>query len=149
MTNATGAEMSKRAARHESIVGDCRSMLAIGLPKSEIKRRLRSAHKIHFRRSESYISEARAQLIADAGVSREDVFAEQMAFYRAIKADPECSALERLKAAERIDKLLGLETQRESSLTQQQQVVVVFDEQFYRSGGPAPQAISASARDSQ
>jgi hypothetical protein len=99
---ATRAEERDRIER-------TRQLLAAGSYKGEVKKALIAAYGISARTCEAYISRARAEILAGTGRSEDEHRADALALYESIKADPNSTNIEKLKAQERIDKLLALE----------------------------------------
>ena len=89
----------------------CRSMLLRRVPKNTIKRALRAKFggEISANTIEGYLGRAREALLADVGRGRHNHRANALGFYESIVADPKVAPRDKIKAQERIDKLLGLE----------------------------------------
>jgi hypothetical protein len=89
----------------------CRSMLLRGVPKFTIKRafRQRFGADIDHATIERYLTRAREGMLADLTRGRQTFRAGSLAFYESVKADPTATVRDKVKAQERIDKLLGLE----------------------------------------
>lgn len=84
--------------------------LCSGKREHEIERLLRAEpHNLSKRSAIRYLARARDMLVAETKRSREEHRAESLATYRAILDDPESEPRDRVRAQERIDKLLGLE----------------------------------------
>lgn len=99
----TAAEMAAR-------VEYARQLLAGGAYKSTIAAALRAKFgPLCARTVEVYLSRAREKIHAAAHDGRVELRCESLAFYRSIIADPKADHRDKLKARERIDKLLALE----------------------------------------
>jgi hypothetical protein len=84
-------------------------LLCRRLYKSDIKRALKQRYSMPARTCEDYIARARERIVAETGESKPEHRAKSLAFYESVLADPEEKAADRIRAQERIDKLLGLE----------------------------------------
>src|SRR5438874_2027192 len=89
----------------------CRSMLLRRVPKSTIKKafRQRFGHNIDHTTIERYLLRAREVMLTDLTRGRQLLRAEGLALYESILADPKAAHRDKVKAQERIDKLMGLE----------------------------------------
>jgi hypothetical protein len=89
----------------------CRSMLLRRVPKSTIKKviRQRFGAELSANTIEGYLGRAREQLLADVTRGRQNHRADALGFYESMLANPKVADRDRIKAQERIDKLLGLE----------------------------------------
>ena len=104
----------KRSTRAEKAerIEMCRRLLAQGKRKSDIKK----AVAAHYGCTESgvetnYLYRARELMLLDLQRPVVEHRVDSYEFYREILADKQASLRDKLKACERIDKLLGLETQ--------------------------------------
>lgn len=86
-----------------------RKLLASRFSKADIKKTLMGLYGVSARTCESYLARAREEIRAETDKPIEDHRADAYAFYESILANPEGDPRLRLKAQERIDKLLGLE----------------------------------------
>ena len=105
----------KRAPRstkkeYERRVQMVRKMLAARMTNGEIKRIASTQFGTSPRTVEEYIRRARALMLAEIGKSVEEHRSDAYALYCSIIANPNTPDRERIKAQERIDKLLGLES---------------------------------------
>lgn len=93
--------------------------LARGYRVSQIKTRtvehFANRFPISRRTVENYLRRARERLLNDSGRPVEEHRAESLAFYREVSTNPEADIKDRIKARERIDKLLCLEVQAKES----------------------------------
>src|SRR4051812_43598463 len=89
----------------------CRSMLLRRVPKSTIKKafRQRFGADIDHGTVERYLTRAREAMLADLTRGRQTHRAGALAFYESVLADPAAAVRDKVKAQERIDRLLGLE----------------------------------------
>jgi hypothetical protein len=89
----------------------CRSMLLRRVPKSTIKKafRQRFGQDIDHGTIERYLTRAREAMLDDLTRGRQTHRAGALAFYESVLADHTASLRDKVKAQERIDKLLGLE----------------------------------------
>jgi hypothetical protein len=93
----------------EERVEFARGLLARHNRKSTVKRLMREKFgEMDARTIERYLSRARRRMLADIGRGRDDLRAESKAMYSSIISDNSANHFARLKAQERIDKLLGL-----------------------------------------
>lgn len=93
----------------EKRIDICVQYLGRKTPKSVIKQRLNVLYGVGPRTVEAYLSRARKKIMQAVGRTRADLVADSVATYTAIIADPDTSASDRIRAQERIDKVLGLE----------------------------------------
>lgn len=106
---ATAEEIEER-------VEACEQMIALGRYNGEIKRAMAKQYGISPRTAESYIKKARTAMLNRRGETRDGLQADAMAFYQSIIRDENASNRDKIRARERIDKLLGLdEPQRAES----------------------------------
>ncbi len=89
----------------------CRSLLLRRVPKATIKKafRQRFGAGIDHGTVERYLTRAREAMLADLTRRRQTHRAGALAFYESVLADHTASVRHKVKAQERIDKLLGLE----------------------------------------
>jgi hypothetical protein len=89
----------------------CRSLLLRRVPKGTIKKafRQRFGADVDHTTIERYLQRAREGLVADLARGRQVHRAEALGFYESILADPAVPPRDKVRAQERIDKLLGLE----------------------------------------
>jgi hypothetical protein len=89
----------------------CRSMLQRRVPKGTIKRavRQRFGADIDHATIERYLTRAREALLTDLTRGRQTHRADALGFYESVLADSKAAFRDKIKAQERIDKLLGLE----------------------------------------
>ena len=89
----------------------CRSLLLRRVPKGTIKKAFRQRFGVDVDHTtiERYLLRAREGLVADLARGRQLHRAEALGFYESILADPAAAVRDKVKAQERIDKLLGLE----------------------------------------
>src|SRR4051794_34657772 len=100
----TAAEVAERVemARH---------FLALGMLKCDIKARIRAVYgaTLDHRTIEGYLARAREANVLRVAEERGAQRQESLDFYRAVQAEPLVDFRDKIKARERIDKLLGLE----------------------------------------
>jgi hypothetical protein len=84
-------------------------LLSNGLFKSQIKKLIREKYGVCTRTAEEYIGKARKELRKRFGKDKKGHQTDSYSMYRSVVADPNNLVSDRLKAQERIDKLLGLE----------------------------------------
>jgi hypothetical protein len=89
----------------------CRSMLLRRVPKSTIKKafRQRFGADIDHGTIERYLTRAREAMLIDLTRGKQALRADSLAFYESILADPNAPYRDKVRAQERIDKLMGLE----------------------------------------
>jgi hypothetical protein len=89
----------------------CRSMLLRRVPKSTIKKafRQRFGQDVDHATIERYLTRAREAMLIDLTRGKQALRADSLAFYESILADPNAPYRDRVRAQERIDKLMGLE----------------------------------------
>ncbi len=90
-------------------------LLSLGKHLSEIKRAVVREYDLSSRSVERYIIRARREMTQRLEVPVEQLRAEAFFFYVSIINDNNSSQRERLRARERIDKLLGLDKKHDST----------------------------------
>lgn len=76
--------------------------------KSEIKKLVREKYgEISHQSIESYLSRAKQRILAGIQKTREECRAQSVAFYESVLMDPNATTMERLKARQRLDAVLG------------------------------------------
>ena len=93
-------------AERVSFVND---MLVEGRSKGEIIKTVKARYDVSTRSVESYLARARDANLKATDKTREEWRAEQLKKYLDISNNPEVQDRDRLKALERIDKIIGLE----------------------------------------
>jgi len=86
-----------------------RNMLLHGYFPHQIKQGLRKRFGMSKRAADSYLQKARAWIVYDTRMTKEDLRADAISVYKGIVQNPDAKDSDRIKAQERIDKLLGLE----------------------------------------
>lgn len=94
---------------HRERVAMCRALLGKCVHDGDIKRIVAAKYGISKRSVERYLRSAREQMVAETGQPREVLQAESVEFYRTICQKKEAEDRDKIKARERIDKVLGLE----------------------------------------
>ena len=79
------------------------------LLRSRLKRKIKHRWDIEWRQADEYIRRARERLLIHLNQSREEHRADSLAFYEGIMLNDDAAIAEKLRARERVDKLLGLE----------------------------------------
>lgn len=117
--------LTVREERAEDITIAVQRLLEARYHKTEIKRTISNQFDIAPRTVMTYLKYAKDRLIELTGRSREEHIQDAYGFYLSILKDKNNSTMARLKAAERIDKLLGLEvpTNPQMLLAQREMVV--------------------------
>jgi hypothetical protein len=87
----------------------CRRLLSQGRYDGEVKKAVAAHYRCSPRTVERYLRRARDELVAESGKGRDELRAEGYGFYREVRGNANAETRDRLKAQERIDKLLGLE----------------------------------------
>lgn len=87
----------------------CAEMLAQGFYKGQVKKHMRAKYGLSTPQINKYISRARKHLHAQAQADRDEMRGASLAFYRRIARNKNLEMKDRLKAQERVDKILGLE----------------------------------------
>jgi hypothetical protein len=89
----------------------CRSLLLRRVPKGTIKKAFRQRFGVDIDHTtiERYLLRAREAMLTDLTRGRQNHRAGALAFYESVLADHTASVRDKVKAQERIDKLLGLE----------------------------------------
>lgn len=77
--------------------------------KSALHQRIRELWGVDWRMADYYIARAKDRLLLHLGEAREEHRAASLAFYEGMIMSKKATYLERIRARERIDKLLGLE----------------------------------------
>lgn len=99
---------------HDERVAVCADMLARGFRNGAIKRRVAAFYSCSPRSVERYLRRARDRLVEELNEGdRETHRARALDQYRMLLRDDNSSAVVRLKAQERIDRILGLEAPAE------------------------------------
>lgn len=83
--------------------------IAEGRHNGEIKKLIAAKFQIKPRSAERYMARARARLRQEIGKSKEDLRVDSFAYYQSVLRDPEATIFNKLKARQRIDKLLGVD----------------------------------------
>jgi hypothetical protein len=79
------------------------------LGQSRLKKKIKKKWDIEGRRADEYIRRARPRLLIHLNQSKEEHRADSLAFYEGVQEGQASNVAEKLRARERIDKLLGLE----------------------------------------
>lgn len=108
-----GGRQTKSDQELEQRVEFTALLLGRDLPKSEIKRVLKSKYSCSAQTCESYISKARALLIEWSGQTKDELFVESVSFWRSIIQGPRSKDGDRMRARERLDALYALEPPRQ------------------------------------
>lgn len=87
----------------------CQDMIFAGARKRAIVSAVKERWGVSTRTVESYISRAQRQMVDESGRSKEMWRAEQLGKYLAIAHSDASRPIDKIKALERIDKILGLE----------------------------------------
>ncbi len=85
-------------------------LLVQGAKKGEIKKQAKDQWGVSARTVENYLARARERLIAEMDEPKEVLVLQALHIYEAVINDGESYGMEKIKARERIDKLLGLES---------------------------------------
>jgi hypothetical protein len=88
----------------------CRKLLASHASESDVERALVQKFGVGRRQARRYLAAARRAMLVAAERSREVHLAEAYAFYRSLAANADAKDADRIKAQERIEKLLGLDS---------------------------------------
>lgn len=103
-----GGRKTKSNAELEQRIEFTALLLGKALPKSVVKKQLILRYKVSARQCETYISRARALLVAWSGRSRDEHRVDSAAFWLSVIQDLSSSEQARLRARENLDKLYGL-----------------------------------------
>ncbi|WP_339732503.1 hypothetical protein [uncultured Gimesia sp.] len=110
-----------------------RKMLGMGKYTSDIKQAVAQEFHLSRRSVERYIKRARKEMVERTGISVEYHRSDAFHFYRSMINDPKAHPREKLRARERMDKLLGLDmpvkTHLEPELTPAE-LQAMSDEEF-------------------
>ena len=96
-------------AEHAQRVASAMEMLLEGKSDGQVKRAVAERFGLSPRTVERYLRRAREKMVESTGKPADALRAEALAVYQTIIDDPEAENRDRIKARERIDKLLGLE----------------------------------------
>jgi len=77
--------------------------------KGTLKKKIKAEWNLEFRAAEKYVSLARQQVLLNLNDSRENHRAKSLTFYEGIALDEKATVGDKIRARERVDKLLGLE----------------------------------------
>lgn len=107
---------SRAASLHEQNIRFAAKLISDGHHKYDIKRRLQTTCGLSFspKNFEMIMSAARTMLAIQLGKTREEHRGESLDFYLRLSRDPAADPQARLRARERVDKLLGLEAATKS-----------------------------------
>lgn len=94
-----------------------RTLLCSRYPKYKIKRLLKERYDVCPRTVENYLARARRELVEATGQGKDEHVADAYAFYLSILENRETATRDKLKAQERMDKLLGLEMPQKFAAT--------------------------------
>lgn len=109
--DAAPAPGASRRVRNEfrERVELCRKLLASHVSECDVGRALEGKLAVDGRTARRCLALARQRMLSDAGRSRESHVADAYAFYCSLISRAETKDADRIKAQERIEKLLGLE----------------------------------------
>lgn len=107
-TRKKPANPTKLAERIET----ARKLIGRGLYQGEIKRALANQFDVSTRTAERYITKAKREIRESVEKSDSDLIAESLEFYTSILRDRDASHRDKIKARERMDKILGIEVTR-------------------------------------
>jgi len=102
-------------------------LLGFGKQRTEIKNAIAAKYGLRPRSVERYLCQAKELMLAETGKSGNEHRADGYYFYLSIVRDENQSTKDRLKARERIDKLLGLELQQSEAMEQGTTINVSWD----------------------
>ena len=88
----------------------CRKLLASHASEGDVERALVQKFGVGRRQARRYLAAARQAMLLAAERSREVHLAEAYAFYRSLAANADAKDADRIKAQERIEKLLRLDS---------------------------------------
>lgn len=81
-----------------------------GILKGDLRRWIKRKFRVEWRMAEEYIARARSELILRIERRKEELRADSAAFYEGVLETKGETTTDRLRARERLDKLLGLES---------------------------------------
>ena len=96
--------------RSEQIVRLIKKMIGRGSFISEIKTAIAEEFQLSRRSVERYLTRARREMLDEVEQNLEHHRADSLFFYRSVIDSPKSTERDRLRARERIDRLLGLDT---------------------------------------
>ena len=106
----TALPLAERRKLRTEIVDWCWTMKFVERKrKGEIKRAVAEKYGYGYKRTERFLSLANKLQLAKMNRDREEFRSQSVEFYEKVAMDEKEAAIVRLKAQERIDKLLGLE----------------------------------------
>lgn len=108
-TEARSNGRKPTCAQHDERVTLCRNLLGLGYSDGQIKSVVTTAYGVSWRTVFRYLARAREQIREELGQDLESLRADAIEFYRGILLSDDARASEKIKARERMDKLLGLE----------------------------------------
>lgn len=110
-TRKTNRKPPSNRINTEELQAYAAQLLSIGMKKGDVKRHLykKARRRINPNVVEQILSEARALLITTTGKTEEELKNENYAFYKGLIFDQKAGNWLKLKAAELIQKLCGLE----------------------------------------
>jgi hypothetical protein len=77
--------------------------------KSKVVEIMKEEFKIGPRMIENYLTAARARILAAIGIEKQEHIADAYNFYKSIVTDEKVRPIDRIRAQEQIDRLLGLQ----------------------------------------
>ena len=95
--------------KHMARIKMAKGLLERGLYDWEIKLLIAEKEDVSKRTVQRYLTKARQLMRKDTGRDREELRHDAISFYKSIISDQHAQPRDRLKAQERIDRLLGLE----------------------------------------
>lgn len=131
---STRAELVERVAL-------VKKMLCGGYAKCDVKRLIASKFGVDFRTIERYLARARREILDDIGIPKDEHQGNSLTFYKSVLSDPKARNFEKLKAQERIDKLLGLESPQRHEHTGSEGGPVQYDCTIHEQIQSAKQAV--------
>ncbi|QDT94479.1 hypothetical protein [Gimesia algae] len=105
-----GPRVRTSRQRSEQIVRLIKKMIGRGSYLSEIKTAIAEEFNLSRRSVERYITRARREMLKEVEQGLEQHRADSLYFYRSVIDSPKSTERDRLRARERIDRLLGLDT---------------------------------------
>lgn len=103
---------SSKRREHGERVELCRKLLAAHVSENDIERLLTAKYGTNGRAAQRYLTRAKQSALDAASRPRHEHLADAYAFYCSLIANPNAKDADKLKAQERIDKLLALDASR-------------------------------------
>jgi hypothetical protein len=110
--STSASRTSSKRREHAERVELCRKLLAARVSENDIERVLTAKYGTNGRAAQRYLTRAKQSALDAASRPQHEHLADAYAFYCSLIANPNAKDADKLKAQERIDKLLALDASR-------------------------------------